>query len=1171
MNLIARLLQIAGIAVLSASFAGGVAMLTSASSGPAPAVSPSPAISTSPSAAPIAAAPAPGTLAPGSTAKNPIIYGDLSHLQYTATGALSASFVFPSDGFASPTIAVRFVLATVRDAGVELAVDGEVVPSTKIGKRVVAVKSGETRYEYYGVLLKPGPNAVTITPLGANGSRGPAQRATIYGPGAPAALSAKMANTLIADGRTSQMLEVAALDRWGHAAQPGSEVHVTLAGGDVRFVNSVQKIDPLAAASAPPVVPTPFASPSPGTTSVNPSDPNAVTDPARIADVTLEAGGIAKIAVLPGMLAGDVRVQLTSGDVLQSESFFVEPYLRKAFVNGLVTVGAGAVPADVDGDGNMDNGDARRARVALFATGAVSKHTSVTLAYESQNPLTPLSSFGPFIQDPNERPYLTYGDASLLSDDLRSNDRLFARVDSGRASLMWGQFQADINDPSSLGSFHQLLGGAKAEYSTPSGRAKITAFTAHNTTAYMSYAVPASGLSTLAQPLRANIVVGSDYITLVALDRRTGAVLSQTPLMRNVDYTIDYATGVLRFINVPLPFDLHFNPQVVLIQYAYQGISTNSQVTGGSMRFDFGPKGSTELQLGYVNDATGSSNFSVFSQSITGRVSGGVWSFSHASSRGTVPGQLNAGLPVIGNGALSTGAAGDAYAFAYSQRVGFDQFTANFASTTAGFANPFGGLSVPGFLTYRASWTHANPSRSDVTLEVDGQQNHGIGVDDSQRNASLTYRRAIGSAMTLMLGVSARSQNNVTPNAFSPFGPLPVGPTPVPGASPVPAATYAPQSGTVMQATAGLDLKATSRLSLTVQKTMTLSGNDAQTSQPAQTTAQLTYDLGKAGRAFVRELISDSATSSFAQATSNLTVGALATRSTQIGFERNIGPNTTVDTEYMINGTGSGTDIYSAIGVQQKFKLGPHLAGNAFVQSANATGPGASGFTVSGLTLDYAGSDNFRAAFGVQARGGYGGGSTISGGVAGRLSPSLSLIGTINDTRAAGASAADDRISLAYRSADDDRFISLFGLEREIGFGATAAGVQTNVLSFEQFWRPSPQWEYAGRFAYKLDGDAIYGAHTGLAGFRFRRYVGRRFDLGSEFRVVAIPGIGGSRSSDFAVEGGYAIGNGTRAAVGYTFNGSIDPALTGQPTKRGFYFTMTTMIDRLFGWGKDSH
>jgi hypothetical protein len=46
------------------------------------------------------------------------------------------------------------------------------------------------------------------------------------------------------------------------------------------------------------------------------------------------------------------------------------------------------------------------------------------------------------------------------------------------------------------------------------------------------------------------------------------------------------------------------------------------------------------------------------------------------------------------------------------------------------------------------------------------------------------------------------------------------------------------------------------------------------------------------------------------------------------------------------------------------------------------------------------------------------------------------------------------------------------------------------------------------------------------------------------------------------------LGDNTRVGAGFNLRGSADPSLATGPTKRGFYMTVTSVVDRLFGWGK---
>ncbi len=1051
-------------------------------------------------------------------------FGDLTHLTYTATRDLTASFVTPENGESAPIGAAQVTASTIKGAGIELSVNGEIVPYKQLGKRTVDVKTGRTQYFFYGVLLRPGANTLSIVPLGADGLRGQAVTETVYGPGDPASIYADFAGPLVADGKTAAIMRVWVRDQYAHAAIPGARLSVTITRGNASFADSVA------------------AAPQPTT------DPQALTtrptsapadNVAQTVEEPLTPGAYAEIRLVPGTVSGPLELEIAAGDARLRKTFYIEPFVRKPFVNGVVSVGAGALPDGVDGDARYDGGSSRRARAGLYATGQVGKHGLLTLAYESQNRLSPLSSYGAFAQDPNQRPYLTYGDSSVVNAPIHSSDRLYARLENGRNSVTWGQFDANIGS-TDLGSYRQLLSGAQVTLGDRNDRVAFSGFTARNDTAFISETLPVLGLGALVRPLHPNIVVGSDYLQLGALDRRTGATVSQTQLVRNVDYTLDYATGVLRFINVPLPYDANFNPQVILLQYQYEGPGVLSQTTGAGVRVAFGSDRKTALQLGYVNDATGTQNFALVSQAVTRQWEGGSWSLSHATSRGALPNPSNP---------YPTGNGGDALSFLLNAHRAGDQIDLSFQNTGTGFSNPFGGLSTPGLLAYRVAYTHATPQRFAVTLSADGENNHGFGQSDSQSNQNVVVHWFASRKLSFLAGMVRHGQSSGVP-------------APSPGASAAP--FIATQSQT--QAQLGLEYKANKRVGLTVQQFQTISGSDNGSTQPSQTLAQVTFDMNGHGRAYLRELWSAAPAMTFANTSSPITYGTGATHSMQFGMERELSSATTVSSDYVVNATGQAKNIYSALGVQERFKLSKNLGGNFMVQSANAIGSGAQGFTTWGSALSYNNAQTVRATMAYQARSGFAGGSTLSSGIAGHLSPNVSVLAIVQRAYSPSALSIDDKGTLAYRPATNDRFISLFTYERSNG-GFSAAGT-ANVVSFEELFRPIPTLEIAGRYAFKLDGDGYYQSHTSLWSLRARKNIGTRFDLGAETRVMAVPAVSGARSVDFATEAGYAAGSTARLAFGYNFSGSADPTLTGHPQRRGLYVTVTTLVDRLFGWGK---
>ena len=187
--------------------------------------------------------------------------GDLTHLTFTATDALNASLVTPGDDGVTSGTTTSVEVQTVRGAGVELKVGDAVIPFSRIGKRTVDSKTGDTRYTYYGVALQPGPNTVALTPLGAAGARGATTIHRVYGPGRPATFSVSGVGPFRADGASADQVRVEGRDAWGHHAASGTVVQVVLVQGDARLERVATAAAAAERRSASPV---PLASSSPG-------------------------------------------------------------------------------------------------------------------------------------------------------------------------------------------------------------------------------------------------------------------------------------------------------------------------------------------------------------------------------------------------------------------------------------------------------------------------------------------------------------------------------------------------------------------------------------------------------------------------------------------------------------------------------------------------------------------------------------------------------------------------------------------------------------------------------------------------------------------------------------------------------------------------------------------
>jgi hypothetical protein len=1081
---------------------------------------------TAPAASPV---PQDATPDPSVTLAPKVTFGDLKNLQGTATGPLTATIVSPEENGASDSLATKLEVDTVEGAVLRVDVNGEAVDDTHLGSLTTDSKAHTAHYIYYGVPLHAGPNKITVTPLGANSAVGAVAARTVFGPGRPASFEQHLLTPLVADGHTPSTLEVTALDAWGHHAQPGSVIKVAITSGDVTFGAGVQT------PKAMPAIGTPTSPPTSG------ADAGGAAPLGPSLDLAVPSGGAIGIPLMPGLRPGQVAFHITSGEATSDASYYAAADVRKPFVNGLITAGIGSVPTAPQDQAGVPNGpNSRKGRIAVYGTGAVGKTGLATVSYDTADRLDASSSTGPFVDDPSARPYDTYGDSSIGRDDALSRDHLFARYDRGQSHIMWGEFQASTTGPNSVGGFAQLVDGLQVEIANQGRR--VSAFTARNDVAYGRLVILPSGLSALAQPLQPDIVVGSENVTLNAVDRRTGVILTQTPLTRNVDYEIDYISGQIRFITIPLPFDDMLNPQQILVRYEYGGPGVHAQTAGGRFETTLGHGASgVKFGAGYVNDTNGLSGYSLFTQELGSTFTGGSWSLAHAASVGNIsdPSLDNAG-----------GSGGQALRGSYTRTKGANKADFSFEDTTSGFANPFGGLSSPGLFDYRGSVTHAFHA-AQLTLAFDHQRNDYLGADNSQSDASIKLRQAIGKRFSLTTGISYLSTS-----AGTAFVPLP-GETPDPLATPIPIV-----AGHSLQATLGADWKIGRSLSLSALRMQDL-GASTVASSPSETLAQATLDFGAKGRAYVRELFSDAPTQSFASSTAGFAAASAATHITTFGFERSIGHSTTLDDEYEIDSGGSGTTFHAISGVKETFAFGKHLRGDLSVQ--NATGDAQSGFATYSGSLDYRPSDRLKIAASIQDRTGSGSGLTLYVAAAGAINDDLSLFGNINRSTGAGIASSDDRIGLAWRPSQNERGVTLFGYRSTSGL--SALGGESGVLSIDQLYRPTNRLELAGRFAYKLDGDSYFAAKTGLFGLRATQKIGDRFDFGGEVSTLTTANVPSAAARGLSVEAGMRVTGSLRAAVGYNIRNVADPTLSNAPSKAGFYFTMTSLVDRILGWG----
>ncbi len=840
--------------------------------------------------------------------------------------------------------------------------------------------------------------------------------------------------------------------------------------------------------------------------------------------------------------------------------------VRRPLVVGFATGGIGAVPGPIEMPDNGPNGwRTRRGATSIFATGEISRNTNGTFAYDSADSLSQTQISGPYTQNPDDRPFPTYGDSSIRRDDALSLNRLFGRVENGRSSALWGEYYASSGSTPSAGGFTMLLNGAHVHLEGNS--VALDGFSARNQIAYDRRVLSPTGLGIASQVLRPDIVVGSDSVILAVLDRRTGAVLSQQTLVRGSDYVLDYASGLLRFTNILLPYDAQFNPQIVTVQYEYGGQGTGTNVAGASGRWTISP--TSHANAWYLNDAYGSGSFSLFGESLALGSKNVSLTASHEHSYGVDPSSY-----------VSYGSGGDAYDVGLDAHSTRASISAAYTKTSAGYQNALGGYSTPGLTSYRAHATFALSkialltadylyAKNDLpafgnTATIENSDSHGALALHVRPNARLEYHVGVA--------VDAAASNG-TPNLnFVPVDPsLPPGQY---GTLPpmFPIGIYRPGEGHAIQSDVGATWKFAPHATLTLDHIGNFNAGAIDPYSPPQTSAELAVDVGPNGKAYIRQLWQDVPAATFAASQINAGFAATAKSQTMIGYDETVG-NAVYSTGYSVDHTDTGTDLFDAIGVRERVKISDRLGGNFFLQVGQALYasqiPIASPyFMAAGTSLDYS-IPSFHASGQVQFRTGYAAGSTVQIGAAGTISPAVTLFGSYTGAFTSGVTDSRTRAGLAYRPSRNDRYVTLVSVDTVDSNLTNYDAYVSNVAQVQELYRSSTRTEWAGSVAYKLTGDNYFAPRTFIFGVRGDQRIGSRLDLGIEGHWSDIAPIVSSRATGLAAEVGYRVGGTLRVAAGYTFSGFADPSVAPNPTHRGFYVTMSSYIDRFFGWGKD--
>ena len=445
-------------------------------------------------------------------------------------------------------VAQTNVLIKGSTAGIlNLRVNGFAVSATRVGKKSVLESTNTQVWEYVGVDLKPGLNALEADQLDSLGNTRSHVETQVMVPGKFSHIKISLAkNGVPADGKTITKIGVTITDADGVIVR--ARVPVTLQSNVGGWqVHDLDKKEPgiqLFVENGELELPI-----------ISPIEPTE-------AEVLVSAGDIKGKAILKfvpelrpmiavGIVEGAINLRKLGNNALQparAQDGF-EQELRRF--------------STASADGKTSAG----ARAAVFLKGKVKGDYLLTLAYDSDK----VQKDRLFRDIQPDEFYPVYGDDSVKGYDAQSTGALYVRVDKGSSYALYGDFTTQVQSRSGqtatqLSQYNRSLNGVRGHFEdkTVSGNT----FASRGVSRRVTDEFPAKGVSGFYVLSKTDIIPNSEKIEILTRDRNQPALIIKTEqLTRFSDYEIEPLTGRLLF-RAPIPsLDANFNLNSIRVDY----------------------------------------------------------------------------------------------------------------------------------------------------------------------------------------------------------------------------------------------------------------------------------------------------------------------------------------------------------------------------------------------------------------------------------------------------------------------------------------------------------------------------------------------------------------------------------------------------------------------------
>ena len=456
-------------------------------------------------------------------------------------------------------------------AALRLKVNDKDIPDSRVGKKASAPANGVAAWEYIGVVLRAGVNALELVEMDDFGNVRGSAALQVTAPDELGRIAFEPPADLRADPLRPVVVQLRLTDAQGVAVT--ARTAVTLEADRGQWLNN----------------------------DLNPAEPGV--------QLFIE-GGSADLRLQPPAEPGAVRIRASTGAIVTDATLAFLPALQPmsgiGIVEGVLDLrrrgstridapnASNAFEAEIDGLSRQTGNARAAARAAYYFKGTVKGEYLLTTAFDSDKTVRDR-----LFRDirPDEL-YPVYGDSSVKGFDAQSTQKLYVRIDKNRSYLLYGDFTTTGSpEVRELSQLTRSLTGAKHQFQDD--RTRVVSYASRTSATQQIEEIAATGLSfySLRSAGAGEIGGNSELVELLVRDRnQPSLVLSRVQLTRFSDYSFEPISGRLIFVSPISSIDLNGNPQSIRVTYEVDNGGAQFLVAGADAQFRFGDS----VQLGAV-------------------------------------------------------------------------------------------------------------------------------------------------------------------------------------------------------------------------------------------------------------------------------------------------------------------------------------------------------------------------------------------------------------------------------------------------------------------------------------------------------------------------------------------------------------------------------------------